>query len=1040
MMNTLKKSMQTAVGLGFLTVFASGFWTSSVYAKTDGLSVKTTFFQQQTKKISGVVTDTNGEPLPGVNIVVKGTSVGVVSDFDGNFEINVPSDKTELLFSYIGFKSKTLTVTQARSGIKVVLEEEIQQLEATVVTALGIKRQEKALSYNVQQVKSDELTRVKDANFVNSLNGKVAGVNIQRSSAGVGGATKVIMRGAKSISGTNNALYVVDGIPLNNASSASSGGDNGIVGGGESISDFNPEDIESINILTGPSAAALYGAAAANGVVIINTKKGKEGKMVINVNSKVEMLQPFITPKFQNTYGYDGEMSWGKKLDTPTSYNPIDFFGIGVVHNNSVDFSVGSAQNQTFVSFASTDSEGIIPTNGYYRHNFTGRNTTNFLDNKMHLDISASYILQGNQNMYSQGGWFNPLTSLYLFPRGYNFDELKIWERWNPDRKIHEQYYPFVNNPSNGVVKENPYWNINRELFTDKRKRSMYAASLTYDLLDWLNIAGRVRVDNTQGETEMKAYATSAGALGIGKRGHWRYAVKTISQTYADLMVNINKNIGIYTDKNGAERNLLNVTANIGTSYDDNLEKTIGHRGDLHITPNFFASGNLDPRGGKVQGHSHARNIAVFASTELGWKNRLYLTLTGRTDWASQLVNTQDEAIFYPSAGLSAVVSEYVRMPQWFPFLKLRGSYTEVGSPISKQGFTPGTRTFGFTGTGIDPDRDYPFPNFTAERTKSYEAGLNAKFFNNALSLDVTVYKSNTFNQLLSYSLPESSGYRLLWLQAGNIENKGIEAALSFEKDFGKFGWNSTVTFTRNKNLVKELARNYLNPVTNQYFDITEAEGVREGLSMTALITDKILKRGANGQLVETQDGKAYEIDNTKEYLIGDSSPEFTLGWRNGFKFGKNLSFDMLIYGRFGGVVQSRTQAWLDLYGVSKTTADARDAGGVVIDGVTYDPQKYYSTIAFGGNSLPMYYSYDGTNVRIQEASITYRVPVENLSSTRWLKSLSVSVTGYNLAMLYLSAPFDPESTANTNHFGSTADFFRMPSLRSVGVAIKASL
>ena len=923
--------------------------------------------------------------------------------------------------------------------INVLLKEETQQLTEVVVTALGIKREQKALSYNVQQVKAEELTKVKDANFVNNLNGKVAGVNIQRSAAGVGGATKVIMRGAKSITGSNNALYVVDGIPLNNASSASTGGDDGTLGGGESISDFNPEDIESINILTGPSAAALYGAAAANGVVIINTKKGKEGKVAVNFNSKVEVLTPFITPEFQNTYGSSGETSWGEKLATPSTYDPLKFFGTGVVHNNSVDFSLGSAQNQTFVSFASTDSKGIIPTNGYYRHNFMGRNTSHFLNNKMHLDISASYVLQGNQNMYSQGGYYNPLTSLYLFPRGDNFDELRAWERWNPNRKIHEQYYPYVGNVANGMIKENPYWNIYRQLFFEKRRRNMYSASLTYDMLPWMNVSGRVRIDNTQGEGEMRIHASSDQATGAGYYGEWRYTANLISQTYADIMLNINKDFGKYTDKDGNERNLFNLTANIGSSYDDNLNKKSGYRGKLHNISNFFAASNLNPIGGKVQEHSHTRNIAVFASTELGWKSRLFLTLTGRTDWASQLVNTKDEAIFYPSVGLSGVISEFVKMPEWLPYLKVRGSYTEVGSPISQEGFTPGTRTFGFSGTGISPDRDYPFPDFTAERTKSYEVGVNAKFFKNALNLDVTLYKSNTYNQLLSHSLPKSSGFERLWLQAGDIENKGIEAGLGFNQSFGKVDWSSNVTFTRNINLVKELVHNYRNPIDGSHFSITKVGNIREGGSMTDVITDKLLKRGADGKLIDSGKG-TYEIDNTREYLIGNTAPDFTMGWRNSFTFWKNLSLDVMIYGRFGGIVQSRTQAWLDQYGVSKATADARDRGGVMIDGQLYDAKKYYTTIANGGVTLPAYYSYDATNIRIQELSLTYRLPLSEMHNMKWLKSLSMSVTGYNLGMLYLKAPFDPESTANTKSYSNTADFFRMPSLRSLGVSIKASL
>lgn len=994
----------------------------------------------QEKTVTGVVTDESKTPLPGVNVVIKGTTRGVSTDFDGKYTLHAKANET-IEFSSVGYITQTKKVSGGGNNliINVLLKEETQQLTEVVVTALGIKREQKALSYNVQQVKAEELTKVKDANFVNNLNGKVAGVNIQRSAAGVGGATKVIMRGAKSITGSNNALYVVDGIPLNNASSASTGGDDGTLGGGESISDFNPEDIESINILTGPSAAALYGAAAANGVVIINTKKGKEGKVAVNFNSKVEVLTPFITPEFQNTYGSSGETSWGEKLATPSTYDPLKFFGTGVVHNNSVDFSLGSAQNQTFVSFASTDSKGIIPTNGYYRHNFMGRNTSHFLNNKMHLDISASYVLQGNQNMYSQGGYYNPLTSLYLFPRGDNFDELRAWERWNPNRKIHEQYYPYVGNVANGMIKENPYWNIYRQLFFEKRRRNMYSASLTYDMLPWMNVSGRVRIDNTQGEGEMRIHASSDQATGAGYYGEWRYTANLISQTYADIMLNINKDFGKYTDKDGNERNLFNLTANIGSSYDDNLNKKSGYRGKLHNISNFFAASNLNPIGGKVQEHSHTRNIAVFASTELGWKSRLFLTLTGRTDWASQLVNTKDEAIFYPSVGLSGVISEFVKMPEWLPYLKVRGSYTEVGSPISQEGFTPGTRTFGFSGTGISPDRDYPFPDFTAERTKSYEVGMNAKLFKNAVSLDVTLYQSNTYNQLLSHQLPESSTFKRLWLQAGNIENKGIEASLGFNQSFGKVDWSSNVTFTRNINLVKELVHNYRNPIDGSHFSITKVGNIREGGSMTDVITDKLLKRGADGKLIDSGKG-TYEIDNTREYLIGNTAPDFTMGWRNSFTFWKNLSLDVMIYGRFGGIVQSRTQAWLDQYGVSKATADARDRGGVMIDGQLYDAKKYYTTIANGGVSLPAYYSYDATNVRIQELSLTYRLPLSEMHNMKWLKSLSMSVTGYNLGMLYLKAPFDPESTANTKSYSNSADFFRMPSLRSLGVSIKASL
>jgi len=307
--------------------------------------------------VIGSVTGNDGLPLPGVSVVVKGTTRGVSTDFDGKYEIQVAPNEV-LEFSSIGYASQ-LKKIDAKKGtftLNIVLKEEAQQLGEVVVTALGIKREQKALSYNVQQVNAEELTKVKDANFINSLTGKVAGVNIQRSSSGVGGSTKVVMRGLKSLDGNNGVLYVIDGVPLFNKQSDGGGNNFGRPGGGEGISDINPEDIESINVLTGPSAAALYGSEAANGVILINTKKGKEGKTEVNISSSVELMTPILLPQFQNTYGSNGDKSWGSKLATPSNFEPRKFFNTGTNFMNSVTFSTGNAQNQTFVSAAQTEA------------------------------------------------------------------------------------------------------------------------------------------------------------------------------------------------------------------------------------------------------------------------------------------------------------------------------------------------------------------------------------------------------------------------------------------------------------------------------------------------------------------------------------------------------------------------------------------------------------------------------------------------------------------------------------------------------------
>ena len=440
----------------------------------------------ESKKLSGIVKDDKGDPLIGVNVSFKGSPTGTVTGLDGRFSI-LAAKGNIIEFSYVGYTTQYITVGDA-SSLTVVLEEDAKALDEVVVTALGIKRAEKALSYSVQQVKSDAINDVKDANFVNGLTGKVAGVSINRSSSGIGGATRVVMRGAKSIVGNNNVLYVVDGMPIGNPSKGEINNDYSTPGGGEGISDFNPEDIESLSILTGPAAAALYGSSAANGVILINTKKGQEGKLKISISNNTEFMTPYVMPEFQNRYGNakGSYKSWGEMLQQPSTFRPKDFFKTGANIMNAANFSVGNKNNQTFVSVATTNSTGIIPNNEYYRYNFTLRNTASMLNDKLHLDLGASYVLQGDQNMLSAGRYFNPLVPLYLFPRGEDFEAVKVYERYDTNRKFPIQEWSYGDQ---GLNLENPYWIVNREMFVSKKKRYMFYANVKYDILSWLNIA-----------------------------------------------------------------------------------------------------------------------------------------------------------------------------------------------------------------------------------------------------------------------------------------------------------------------------------------------------------------------------------------------------------------------------------------------------------------------------------------------------------------------------------------------------------------------
>ena len=1012
-----------------LTIPLSGVLDATLKAAgTNGQSSLQEVQHGKTIVVKGKVVDKGGEAVIGANILVKGTSTGAVTDLDGNYTLSVSPNAT-LVFSYIGMKSQTVAVNN-RKQIDVTLEDEAKAIDAVVVTALGIKRSEKALSYNVQKVDNSALTKVKEANFVNSLSGKVAGVNITRSSAGIGGATSVVMRGSKSIAGNNNVLYVVDGMPIGNASRGGDGGEYGRPGSGEGISDFNSDDIESISVLTGPSAAALYGASAANGVIIINTKKGAAGSVKVNFSSNTEFLSAGVMPEFQNTYGTESNTyrSWGKKLETPSTFNPRDFFQGGYNTINSLNLSGGTDKNQTFVSVATTHAEGIIPNNEYYRYNFSGRNSSKFLNDKLHLDISANYVMQGDQNMMSGGRFFNPLRPLYLFPRGDDFETVKIWERYDTDRRFNTQYWPYG---TQGEDFENPYWIVNREMFTNEKHRYMFSFRAQYDILSWMNIAARTRVDNTYSTIKTKFYATTnplftgdtslENAKGSFSQGEERY-----KQTYADLMLNINKKF----DKDFV------LTANIGTSFEDHYTTSVSVGGRLKTVPNLFSTPNVDPdvTGGGGQSYHRTRNIAAFASAELGWKSMLYLTATGRTDWASQLVsNGKTPAIFYPSVGLSGVISEMVKLPSFISYLKTRVSFTEVGSPISQTGITPGTITYSMSGGKVTPISTYPYPDFNPERTRSWEAGLNARLFKGKVRLDATIYQSNTYNQTFLQNMSDASGYSGFYIQAGDIRNRGVELALGYEDNISKnISFSTNLTYTRNVNRVMELVKGYKNPIDGTVFDInvlTSPKYMRPGDSMNDIFVQGILVKGKDGRFIEEGDG--YRIDRSQRIKVGSSAPDFMMGWNNTLNlYGVNVSF--LISARVGGNVSSSTQAMMDGYGVSKVTADARDAGAVVIDGQSYDPKRYYTTI--GLNRLGAYYLYDATNIKLQELSIGYTLPKKWFGKV--ISNASVSLIARNLLTIYRAAPYDSDMAGGTGTYSAGGDNFMPPSMRSVGFSL----
>lgn len=985
--------------------------------------------QNGNHKVTGRVVDPAGEPLIGATIMVEGTKDGTVTDLDGNFTINTTS-KAKLVISYVGYTAQTILVGD-KTTIDVTLKEVANTMNEVVVTALGIKRAEKALSYNVQSVGSNELTRNKDANFVNSLNGKVAGVNISKSASGVGGATRVIMRGAKSIEGDNNVLYVIDGIPIFNFSG---GRDSGIMGEGrvssEGIADLNPEDIESISVLAGPSAAALYGSNAANGAILITTKKGKEGRVDISFSSSADFSSPLLMPEFQNTYGnkLGSYESWGEKLVTPSSYDPKkDFFRTGTNFINALTLNMGNEFNQTFASVATTNSRGIVPNNIYDRYNFTIRNTTRMFKNKVQLDLGASYIKQKDNNMVSQGEYWNPIVAAYLFPRGESFEGIKTFERYDNVRNFPTQYWPISDSR---FANQNPYWTAYRNLAPDDKDRFMFNAGLTYNIFDWLSVAGRIRLDKTFITSERKIYASSFNYF-AKENGAYDYYDYKDHQTYIDAIANINKTFGKFS-----------LAANVGYSYSDYASLTRGYGGNLVLVPNKFSLNNINPSDSKIReagGDSKVRNVAAFASAELGWRSMVYLTLTGRNDWNSRLVNSSEESFFYPSVGLSGIISEMTKLPSFISYLKVRGSYTEVGSPVSRSGMTPGTITIPIVGGSLKSTDIYPFTDYKAERTKSYEFGLTARFWKK-LSFDFTWYKSNTYNQTFIGELPESSGYKAVYLQAGNVENRGVEMALGYNDNFGGLQWNSSLVYSKNVNEIKEMVKDYHHPLSPKPINIPEVSKdngrvlLKVGGSINDIYARKVLAKDNQG-FVNVSPSGGMSLETVEPIYLGKTTPDFTMGWNNNFTY-KNFGLSFLINARVGGIVTSSTQALLDRFGVSKASADARDAGGVMIPNQgLYDAKKYYTLVATGENDLAGYYTYSATNVRLQELTLSYKFNSRLFNNV--IKDLTLSFVATNPWMIYCKAPFDPELTASTGTYGQGNDYFMQPSLKSYGFSVK---
>ena len=1015
--------------------------------------------------VSGRVTNSaDGTALPGVSVLFKGTTAGTTTDVDGRYSINASDGNSILVFSFIGYATQEVQVGN-RTAVDITLQEDITQLGEVVVTALGIERETKSLSYAAQQVSGSELTRAKDANFINTLSGRIAGVTINRSPSGVGGSSRVVMRGNKSTR-NNQPLYVVDGVPLVNYSPAqpgdiwgqSSGGGTGGRDGGDGIANLNPDDIETITVLKGASGATLYGSAGANGVIIITTKKAKAGTAKLDFSSNLTFESPIMTPDLQFKYGQTtpqtsssagSEDSWG---DTVTPKDHVDgFFETGRTWINSVSIGGGTEKSQTFFSYSNTDSKGMLPTSALKRHTFNFHQTGKLFGDKVTADADIKFINQSATNRAVSGLYNNPLTGLYMMPRGLDFDTYKDqFEIKSSQRNMMTQNWWNINTDKNwggADYQQNPYFSLHRNRREEERNRAIANASLKYQANDWLNVQVRGNVDKTFDNYTLKSNASTQSVL-AAPNGRYTLDRYVVTQLYGDLLVNMTKNLATGID----------LTATAGASINDYRDdrifvdtKTSDPEG-LYVA-NFFALQNVTQTAkDETQSSGHSQKQALFLTSQLSYNDYLYFDLSLRNDWSSTFAFTPSasKGYLYYSVGATAVISEMVQLPELVNFAKFRLSYAKVGNDVPAYVTNPRFSSVSSNGNSIALNQKAPFPglDLVPEDNRSFETGAEVKLLDSRINLDLTYYVNNNYDQYIEVPASGSTQYTTYYLNLGNIQNKGIEIALSgVPVKTDKINWTTTFTYTKNKNKIKELSKEGV-WAEDGYFAFTDfgvnmyASYFKEGGSWGDFYANKELMRDDDGAIFVEADGTPIveNLQGSAAKKLGSPLPDFTWGWNNTVDIG-NAFVSFLIDGRVGGKVISVTQAVLDKYGVSQDSEAGRGAEGMDLqfkleDGTPYTgvvtAQQYYQKVG-GRDGVASEYAYDATNVRLREFSVGYRLPVK----FKGISSVSLSAVGRNLFFFSIDAPFDPDMAMSTGNGLQGVDVFGMPSARSIGFNVK---
>lgn len=1005
------------------------------------VGVTSAFAQNVTGRVTAA---SDGVAVPGASVLVKGTNQGTVTDTDGKFSIQVGDPSSAVLvISFIGFTTQEIAI-QNRSSIEVSLKEDISQLNEVVVTALGIEREKKELGYAVQDVRGDRLTESRDVNVANALAGKVAGLQIKQNATGVGGSTRITIRGNNTISGSNQPLIVVDGVPMSNfAASPDDYWGNSSIDKGSGLGDISPDAIASISVLKGPAAAALYGSRAANGVILVTTKTGKNSTGGLTFNSNFTFEKPMMTPDFQNKYGqgsndtFDPNVatSWGPEMDGSTVAMALgnlpyaardndlykDFLRTGTTWTNSIEFSKSLGDVTVLANVTRLDNEAVVPNSGLDRTSVNLRATAKLTD-WVSFDGKVNYVNQNANNRISIALDPNNIFMDNLYrPRSVAFSDYEPYRDNNWKRLDGKPAAYLINH---NASPDNVFWMTERNKNSDKRDRYIGFAAVDFTITDWLSLKLRTGIDNY---SNLYDITRATGNPYWENNGSYRVFSERYKETNSDFLFTAKKTF----DKIGVVATFGGNSMKMETSLSNNFS------GELYKPDVYNFSNGKEHRAD--YNRSEKQINSFYGAVSLSYANQLYVDLTARNDWSSTLP-VNNNSYFYPSVGASWVFTEMFKELGPISFGKLRASWAQVGNdtdPYQLKNYygmnyniKDGIMNINRLGIGANP-------NLINETVQSVEAGLEL-LFGERISLDVAVYKTNTFDQIANIDGPVASGFQRFKGNVGEIQNSGIEVTVNTTPVVaGDFKWESSVNYSMNRNKVMDLGvtakRQILSLGATPVTIIAE-----EGGSYGDILGEAYL-RDDEGNIVIGNNG--VPVKDPTQRILGNAMPKGMIGWSNTVTY-KNISLGFLIDLSYGGDIYMGSIQMGTNAGTLAMTEANRD-GGIVVKGVNQNDgsvntvdinaQQYWQGIS----SIEEAFIYDATNARFRELTLSYTVPQAVLSKTPF-KSVKAGVVARNLFMIYSKTEgFDPEAGYSSASSALGMEFASMPTMRSIGFNVK---